>query len=94
MKHPALPTPIPGRSIHPGNLPGPPPRHPHHNKSTVTLVGGIAGAVFLGLLVIVTVGLVVRRCRHPPSETTYSYTQLTADLAEDEATEDEYMLMG
>lgn len=94
VKHPALPTPIPGRSIHPGKLPGPPPRHPHHSKSTVTLIGGIAGAVFLGLLVLATVGLVVRRCRHPPSETTYSYTQLTADLAEDEATEDEYMLMG
>ncbi|KAI0223563.1 hypothetical protein LSAT2_025272 [Lamellibrachia satsuma] len=89
-----LPSHIPGQNINPSKPLRPPPRQQPRSKSTVTLIGGIAGAIFLGLLVIVTIGLVVRRCRHPTSETTYSYTQLTADLAEDEATEDEYMLMG
>ena len=84
-----------GRTIHP-NKPLKPPKPSNANPSTLTVDGGIAGAVLFVLLVVVTVGVIVRRCRRVPSETTYSYTQLTADLAEerDEATEDEYMLVG
>lgn len=58
-------------------------------------IGTVAAVILLVVLLLALVALVVRRFReHRAQHVTYTYTQLTADLAEERDADDEYMLIG
>lgn len=58
-------------------------------------IGTVAAVILLVVLLLALVVLVVRRFReHRAQHVTYTYTQLTADLAEERDADDEYMLIG
>src|SRR6218665_110252 len=68
--------------------------HQEHARSW-GFVGTVAAVVLLVVLLLVLVVLVVRRFReHRAQHVTYTYTQLTADLAEERDVDDEYMIIG
>ena len=70
----------------PGN-----PNTPHQKQhSHWVFVGGIVSAAMLATLLFIVVAVVIRKYRqHKAEQMSYTYTQLTADLAESDATETE-----
>ena len=57
-------------------------------------VGGIVAGVMFGLLVFIVVAITIKRYKQQrDAQLIYSYTQLSADLADDRVTDDEQMIV-
>lgn len=69
---------------------------PGHTKAMKhwMFVGGIVASVMFGLLVFIVVAVTIKRYKERrDAELIYSYTQLSADLADDRVTDDEQMIV-
>lgn len=65
------------------------------SERSVTFVATVVGISALLVFFLVLIGIGVKKFReHRTQHVTYTYTQLTADLAEERDTDDEYMLIG
>lgn len=65
------------------------------SEHSMTFVATFVGISALLAFFLVLVGIGIKKFReHRTQHVTYTYTQLTADLAEERDTDDEYMLIG
>ena len=69
---------------------------PGHDKAMKhwMYIGGIVASIMFGLLVLIVVAVTIKRYKERrDAELIYSYTQLSADLADDRVTDDEQMIV-